>query len=218
MIPLVDGVKHSRQDQMWANIREIIEPEKIDYMIVNHVEPDHASSLREMVDTTQPEKIFCSRPGKETIIAHFHNEDWFFHSVKKGDVISLGARTVEFIMTRMLHWPDSMFSYIREEGILFSNDAFGQHLASDERFDDEVDLEWAINGARFFYATNLSLLSAKVRKILLLPVDEIEQRVSELSPDKATILYCLSGKRSVAASVFIGTCPGDLLNLEKNPK
>lgn len=165
-ITLVDGVKQSHCNQLWENIREIVEPEKIDYMIVNHVEPDHSSSLPEIVRTISPEKIFCSSPGKDAIIAHFHQEDWPFEVVKKGSQLTLGKRNVEFMMTRMVHWPDSMFSYLKEDGILFSNDAFGQHLATDERFDDELDLDFILNGAQFFYANNLNLLSLRIKKIL----------------------------------------------------
>lgn len=185
-ITLVDGVKFSHQDQMWANIKEIVEPEKIDYIIVNHVEPDHASSMKEMVETIKPEKIYCSKPGRDTIVRHFHNEEWPFEIVKKNDEISLGKRTVQFMMTRMLHWPDSMFSFLKEDGILFSNDAFGQHLADERRFDDEVEISYPIQGAGFFYATNLNLLSLKVKKIMQ-KLQAMDWELKMIAPDHGFI-------------------------------
>lgn len=185
-VTLVDGVKYSHREEMWDNIRKIIDPEKIDYMIVNHVEPDHSSSLPEIVSTIKPEKIFCSSAGKEAIVAHFHNEEWPFEVVKSGTEISLGARTVRFIMTRMLHWPDSMFSFLKEDGILFSNDAFGQHVATDERFDDEVDLDMVLKGAKFFYANNLNLLSPLIKKTLK-SLHEMELGMRMIAPDHGLI-------------------------------
>lgn len=185
-ITLVDGVKFSHREQFWENLRGIIDPEKIDYMIVNHVEPDHSSSLPEIVETIQPEKIFCSSAGKKAIVAHFHDEKWPFQVVKSGDEVQLGSRTIEFIMTRMLHWPDSMFSYVKEDGILFSNDAFGQHLATDERFEDEVDLDYVMKGAQFFYANNLNLLSPLIKK-LLVSIEKQQLDLRMIAPDHGLI-------------------------------
>ncbi|SIO39884.1 FprA family A-type flavoprotein [Halodesulfovibrio marinisediminis] len=185
-VTLVDGVKYSHRDQFWNRIRNIIDPVKIDYMIVNHVEPDHSSSLPEIISTIKPEKIFCSAAGKDAIIAHFHDESWPFEVVKSGDEISLGARTIHFIMTRMLHWPDSMFSYLKKDGILFSNDAFGQHIASDERFDDEVDIAIPLKGAKFFYANNLNLLSPLIKKTLR-ALEAMNLGIRMIAPDHGYI-------------------------------
>lgn len=185
-ITLVDGVKFSHRQQFWENLRAIVDPESIDYMIVNHVEPDHSSSLPEIIATIKPEKLFCSAAGKEAIIGHYHHTDWPFMVVKDGDTLSLGRHTIEFIMTRMLHWPDSMFSYVREQGILFSNDAFGQHLATDERFDDEVDRDFLLKGAQFFYANNLNLLSPLIRK-LLVSLEKKNLPLTMIAPDHGII-------------------------------
>lgn len=185
-ITLVDGVKHSHREEFWNNLKEIVDPQSIDYMIVNHVEPDHSSSLPEIVATIQPEKIFCSKAGEQAIIAHYHDDSWPFVVVKDGDSISLGQNTIDFIMTRMLHWPDSMFSYIREKGVLFSNDAFGQHLATDERFEDELDLDFVLKGAQFFYANNLNLLSPLIKK-LLVSVEKKNLDLKLIAPDHGLI-------------------------------
>jgi len=165
-ITLFDTVKHSHKEELLRNIKKIVDPEKIDYIVVNHVEMDHSGSLPDLVDLIKPEKLFCSPMGKKAILDHFHQEDWPFEVVKSGDEISLGKRTVQFIETRMLHWPDSMFSFLKEDGILFSSDAFGQHFASSERFDDEVDLSVVMKESAKYYANILYLYAPLIQKLL----------------------------------------------------
>jgi len=164
-VTLFDTVKRSHLDELLQNIRAIIDPEKIDYIVVNHVELDHSGSLPEMVQLIKPEKIICSPMGKKALIDHFHCEDWPFEVVKSGDEISLGKRTVHFIETRMLHWPDSMFSFIKEDGILFSSDAFGQHYATTERFDDEVPLSEVMKESAKYYANIVLPYGSQVLKV-----------------------------------------------------
>ncbi len=185
-VTLVDGVKHSHRAELFENIKKIIDPEMIDYFIVNHVEPDHSSAMIEIMEAVKPEKVICSDMGRRTIIEHFHREDWPFEVVGSGSEISLGARTVQFMETRMLHWPDSMFSFLKEDGILFSNDAFGQHLATTERFDDEYDLDKALDGAKHFYANNLNLLSPLIKK-LLKSLAETDWDLKLIAPDHGVI-------------------------------
>jgi len=185
-ITLIDTVKRSHKDDLVRNIRAIIDPEKIDYIIVNHVELDHSGSLPEMVKLIQPEKIFCSPMGKKTIIDHFHRDDWPFEVVKSGDETSLGKRTVHFIETRMLHWPDSMFSFIKEDGILFSSDAFGQHYATTERFDDEVPLSDVMKEGAKYYANILYLFAPLIRK-LLKNINEMNLNIKMIAPDHGVI-------------------------------
>ncbi len=150
-IALFDAVKKPYGKELLKNISQIVNPEKIDYLVVNHVEPDHSSGLPEVLEAIKPEKIFCSAAGNKALLSHYHREDWPYEVVKTGDTISLGSKTVKFIETKMVHWPDSMMSYIPEDKLLISQDGFGQHWASSERFDDEVD----------FSETNVS-----VKKIL----------------------------------------------------
>ena len=138
-IALFDTVKKGFQSDLLHNIRRLVDPEKIDYIIVNHVEMDHSGALPEIVEIVKPKKIFCSANGKKALVDHFHREDWPYEVVDNGQEIDLGRRTVTFIETKMLHWPDSMFSYIKEDRLLISSDAFGQHWATSERFEDEVD-------------------------------------------------------------------------------
>lgn len=185
-VTLIDTVKRSHLDELMRNIRAIIDPEKIDYLIINHVEMDHSGSLPEMIKIINPEKVFCSPMGKKALIDHFHCDDWPYEEVKSGSEISLGKKTIQFIETRMLHWPDSMFSYLKEDGILFSSDAFGQHYATSERFDDEVDITLVMEESAKYYANILYLFSPLIRK-LLTAVGEMNLDIKMIAPDHGVI-------------------------------
>ena len=185
-VTLFDTVKKGFENDLIENIRKIIDPAEIDYLIVNHVEMDHSGLLPEIVDLVQPEKIICSEMGRKNLLAHFHKEKWTYEVVRTGDAISLGKRTVQFIETRMLHWPDSMFSYIPEDRLLISSDAFGQHLASTERFDDEVDLSMLLSHAAKYYANIILPYSQLVQK-LLATVKEIDLKIDMIAPDHGLI-------------------------------
>ena len=165
-VVLFDTVKKEFTSDLIHRIRTVIDPERIDYIVVNHVEMDHSGALPEIVELARPEKIICSPMGEKNLKAHFHRDDWPYHVVKTGDSISTGKRTIQFIETRMLHWPDSMFSFIPQDGLLISSDAFGQHLASSGRFDDEVDETELMYQARKYYANIITLYSPQVRKLL----------------------------------------------------
>ncbi|MBE9521661.1 MAG: FprA family A-type flavoprotein, partial [Proteobacteria bacterium] len=192
-ITLFDTVKKGFKGDLLENIRKIIDPTKIDYLVVNHVEMDHSSLVPEIVELVQPEKIFCSEMGKKNLLAHFHTENWPYEVVKTGDSISLGKRTVQFIETRMLHWPDSMFSYVPDDRLLISSDAFGQHLATTERFDDEVDLSLLLGHAAKYYANIILPYSNLVQK-LLAQVKEINLAVDMIAPDHGLIWRKNPGK------------------------
>ena len=136
-ITLIDTVKKEFLPEMLARVAEIVPLEKISYIVSNHVEMDHSGGLPEAVERIKPEKIFSSPQGKAGLSRHY-KQDWPFVEVRTGDEISLGRRTLTFLETPMLHWPDSMMTYLKEEELLFSSDAFGAHLASSERFDDQL--------------------------------------------------------------------------------
>ncbi len=136
-ITLIDTVKKGFIQEMMARISEIVDPEKISYIISNHVEMDHSGSLAETVARIKPEKLICSPLGKAGLSRHF-KQDWPFMEVKTGSELSLGRYNLLFLETPMLHWPDSMMTFLKEEQLLFSSDGFGAHLASSERFDDQL--------------------------------------------------------------------------------
>lgn len=137
-ITLIDAVKAPFKNEMLARIQSLIEPEKIKFIISNHSEMDHSGCLVEAIEYIKPEKVFASQMGVKALSEHFHHKQNII-AVKDNETVSLGNITLKFMETRMLHWPDSMFTYIPEKEILFSQDAFGMHLASTKRFDDELD-------------------------------------------------------------------------------
>ena len=185
-ITLIDCVKKNLKQDMISRISEIVDPAKIDYIVVNHVEMDHSGSLPDMMELIQPEKVLCSKLGQKALLQHFHREDWPYEVIKAGEEYSLGQKTLSFLETRMLHWPDSMFTYMKEDKILFSSDAFGQHLASSERFDDEVDQAILMEELTKYYANILTLYSPRVRK-LIAQVKEMNLEIDMIAPDHGVI-------------------------------
>jgi len=183
---LFDTVKKPFAGDLIRRIRQVCNPERIDYIVINHVEPDHASALPEVVEVIKPEKIICSSQGKKGLLAHFHREDWPYEVVKTGDEIDIGERTVRFIETRMVHWPDSMFSYIPEDKLLISQDGFGQHWATSERFDDEVDQSELMYQSAKYYA-NILLPYSPVVQRLLAEVRAMGLEIDMIAPDHGLI-------------------------------
>jgi flavorubredoxin len=134
-ITLIDTVKKEFVPEMLARVAEIVDPAKIDYIVSNHVEMDHSGGLPEVIARVKPAKVFCSPRGKDGLSRHF-KADWPFVEVKTGSELEIGHYHLTFLETPMLHWPDSMMTYLKEEQILFSSDAFGAHLASSGHLDD----------------------------------------------------------------------------------
>jgi flavorubredoxin len=164
-IALIDAVKKEFADQMLANISQIVDPKKIDLVISNHTEMDHSGGLPRVMHRIGEDKpLYCSKMGAKNLKQHFFPA-WNYHPVDDGQELKLGRRTLSFLETRMLHWPDSMFTYLQEDKILFSSDAFGQHYAGPERFDDEIG-DKIMPHAKKYYANILLLYSAKTLKLL----------------------------------------------------
>ena len=210
-ITLVDLVDADFVDVMLDNIREIVDPSKIDYVVVNHVEPDHSGAFPTLMKYAKNAKVFCSKNGKDAMLHHYFG-DYSYEVVKTGDVIELGKRTIKFVEAPMLHWPDSMFSYVEEESLLFPNDAFGQHLASTGRFDDENDMCTIMEEAKRYYANILMPFSALVvRKIeeivkMGLKIDMIAPShgiIWRSSPEKIIEKYMQWGKGETTKKAVI---------------
>ena len=153
-ITLIDTVKINFKDEMLARISSVIDPAKIDIIVSSHVEPDHSGALKEIAAIAKNAVIMTSNPnGLRGLTARYGNLN--YRAVKAGDTFSIGERTLQFVPTPMLHWPDSMVTYCPEEKILFSNDAFGEHFATAMRFDDENDLNTILFEAKKYYANIL---------------------------------------------------------------
>ena len=176
---LVDTVKAAFCNELIEHINEHTSLEKIDYIVVNHVEMDHSSSLPTIAKLAKNAKILSSARGKEELIKHYGTEFERVETVKSGDTLKLGKKTLTFLEAPMLHWPDSMFTYLIEDKILMPNDAFGQHLASSGRFDDEVDQQVLMEEAVTYYANILTpfapLIVKKIEEVVAmkLPIDMI---------------------------------------------
>ena len=178
-IALVDTVKINFCNELIEHISELTGIEKIDYIIVNHVEMDHSSSLPIIAKLAKNAKIISSQRGKDALIEHYGADFNTVETVKTGDELKLGKRTLRFIEAPMLHWPDSMFTYIVEDKILMPNDAFGQHYAGSGRFNDEVDQCELLEEAKTYYANILMpfapLITRKIQEVVQMgiPIDII---------------------------------------------
>jgi len=164
-ITLIDTVKAPFMEEMLARIASVVDPSKIDYIVSNHSEQDHSGCLLEVISRVGPEKVFASTVGVKTIHDIFHSDAQIV-PVKDGETLSLGNMDLKFMETRMIHWPDSMFSYLEKDGLLFSQDAFGMHLATFERFADELPAEMLEYEAATYYANIVLPYSPVVLKAL----------------------------------------------------
>ncbi len=164
-ITLIDSVKKEFTNEILERISSVIDPSKIDYVVCNHLEYDHSGAINAVLQKCPDAEVFVSQPNGLKNIKKFCG-DHDYHGVKAGDSISIGKRSLTFVPVPMLHWPDSMVSYCPEEKILFSNDGFGQHLATNERFDDEVDYSILMYEAKKYYANILMLYGRQAQTAL----------------------------------------------------
>lgn len=171
---LIDTVWQPYDKEFVARLKEEIDLNDIDFIISNHAEIDHSGALPELMREIPDTPIYCTAKGEKHLKGHFH-EDWNFVNVKTGDTLEIGDdNNLVFIEAPMLHWPDSMFTYMTGESILFSNDAFGQHFATESLYND-VNLEEEIYEEAIKYYANIltpfsSLATRKIKEVLALNV------------------------------------------------
>lgn len=170
-IVLIDTVWEPLTERFLENLRELIDIKKIDYIIMNHMEPDHSGALTALMKYIPDAIIVVSRKGQESITRHYHQDKWKLKVVSSGEVLNIGRHNLTFLEAPMLHWPDSMFTYMDGTNILFSNDAFGQHFASSEIFNDEVNETEVDQEALKYYANILTPFS----KLVVKKIDEIKK-------------------------------------------
>ncbi|MCK4803617.1 MAG: anaerobic nitric oxide reductase flavorubredoxin [Spirochaetes bacterium] len=234
-IALIDTVWAPFSEEFVEKLSSDIDLKKIDYVIANHAEVDHSGSLPELMRHIPDTPIYCTSNGVKSLKGHFH-QDWNFNIVKTGDRLSLGQKDLIFVEAPMLHWPDSMFCYLTGDNILFSNDAFGQHYASEYMFNDLVDQSELKEECIKYYANILTpfskLVDKKIKEVLSLnlPVDlictshgviwrdnpaQIIEKYLEWANDykenQITILYdtMWNGTRIMAENVAIGIKTSD---------
>ncbi len=168
-VVLIDTVWEPFAKEFVENLKQVIDLKKIDYIISNHSEIDHSGALPLLLKEIPGTPVYCTANGVKNLKGHYH-EDWNFIPVKTGDTLNIGKRTFTFIEARMIHWPDSMFTYMDNENILFSNDGFGQHYASDMMYNDLVDSCELFQEAIKYYANILNpysgIISNKIKEIM----------------------------------------------------
>ncbi len=229
-VALIDTVWQPFAEEFVTNLASEIDLKKIDFIIANHAESDHSGALPELMKRIPDTPIYCTANGMKSLKGHYHR-DWNFHPVKTGDKLSLGSKELIFIEAPMLHWPDSMFCYLTGDNVLFSNDAFGQHYATEWLFNDKADQDELWAECIKYYANILTpfspLVTKKINEFvgLGLPLDAIctshgviwrdnplqivekyQKWASEYQENQVTIIYdtMWDGTRVVAENIARG--------------
>jgi flavorubredoxin len=219
-ITLFDTVKYDFSEITIKNIRSIVDPSKIKNVVINHIENDHVTSIDKIMELTPNAVIYITEKGKKGLSRFFDLSKWNIKTVKTGDTLTIGSKTLLFIETPMLHWPDSMMTYIKEDKVLISQDAFGQHIASAVRFDDEFvtcqsmsELEDAVVD----YYANILMPFGQLVKTKLAEVQKLGLEIDIIAPDHGIIwrsnpqkvmqmyLDMASGKSNLSVSIIYDT-------------
>jgi Uncharacterized flavoproteins len=182
---LVDTVWYPFMDEFAANLEKDIGIENIDYIVVNHCEPDHGGSLGYILDRKPDIPIYCTKNGAEIIKKHFH-KDWNFNIVKTGDTLRIGKCELVFVEMQMIHWPDSMMTFVKGPNVLLSNDAFGQHYSSKSFFNDQVDNCELYQEAVKYFGNILAPFTAPIKKKIQ-QVVELDLPIEMIAPSHGVI-------------------------------
>ena len=219
-VTLIDCVKKPFFNEFMDKIASVIDPSKIDYIVSNHSEPDHSGCLTDVINAVKPEKVFASVMGEKALKAYY-GDNLDITPVKTGDSISLGVNNLRFLETRMLHWPDSMVSYLDKEQILFSQDAFGMHYATSNLYADQNDASVMTYEAKKYFANILMHLANQVHGTMK-TLDKLNLDVKILAPDHGPLFrtpetikfiqdiyaQCAARERGKKALVFYSTMWG----------
>jgi len=219
-VTLIDTVKHDFADVTVKNIRSVVDASKIRHVVINHIENDHATAIDSVMALAPDATIYITEKGKKGYERFYDLSKWKVKIVKTGDTLKIGARTLVFLETPMLHWPDSMMTYVPEDRILFSQDAFGQHIASAARFDDEyvacrsmAELEDAVVD----YYANILMPFGQLIKSKIAEVQKLGLQIEMIAPDHGIIwrsspekvvqmyLDMAAGKSELCASIIYDT-------------
>lgn len=189
-VTLVDTVKHDFHEITLDSIKSVTDPSQIVNLIINHIEPDHASSIDKIMEIAPQATIFITEKGKKGLDRHFDTSRWKFRIVRTGDTLNTGKYNIMFVETPMLHWPESMMTYIKEAKLLISQDAFGQHLASSTRFDDEF-VECSslseLDDAVIDYYANILMPFGQLIKVKVAEILKLGLEIDMIAPDHGII-------------------------------
>lgn len=189
-ITLLDTVKHDFSDVTIGNIKSVTDPSKIVNVIINHIETDHATSIDRIMELAPDATIYITERGRKGLERFFDLSKWDVKVVKTGDTLNIGKRTLLFLETPMLHWPDSMMTYVKEAKLLISQDAFGQHLATAARFDDEF-IECAshaeLEDSVVDYYANILMPFGQLIKAKIAELQKLGLEIDMIAPDHGII-------------------------------
>lgn len=189
-ITLLDTVRYDFADITIKNIKSVVEPSRIKNIIINHIENDHATSIDRIMELTPNATIYITERGRKGLERFFDLSKWNVKVVKTGDTLNIGKRTLLFLETPMLHWPDSMMTYIKEDRVLVSQDAFGQHLATAARFDDEF-VECAshaeLEDSVIDYYANILMPFGQLIKAKISEIQKLGLEIDMIAPDHGII-------------------------------
>jgi flavorubredoxin len=196
-VTLIDTVKYDFADTSIKNIKAIVDPAKIKHVVINHIENDHVTSIDKIMALCPDATIYITEKGRKGLERFFDLSGWKIKIVKTGDTLTIGKRTLLFLETPMLHWPDSMMTYMKEDKILISQDGFGQHIASSARFDDEyissnseAELEDAIKD----YYANILMPFGQIIKSKIADIQKLGLEIDIIAPDHGVIFRKNPGK------------------------
>jgi len=189
-ITLVDTVKHDFWEYTIDSIRGLVDPAKIENVVINHIENDHMTSIDRIMELAPKATIYITERGKKGLDRFYDTSAWTFKIVKTGHTLNTGTKTITFLETPMLHWPDSMMSYVQEAKLLISQDAFGQHLASSARFDDDYCDQYSVtaleHAVRDYYA-NILMPFGTLIKNKIAEVQKLGLAIDMIAPDHGII-------------------------------
>lgn len=189
-VTLVDTVKNDFHEIMINNIKSLTEPSRIVNVVINHIEPDHTGSIEEIMNLAPKATIHISDKGKKGLDRYLDTSKWKFRIVKTGDTLNIGKYNLLFIETPMLHWPDSMMTYLKEVKLLISQDAFGQHLATSNRFDDEFAACASLaelDDAVIEYYANILMPFGPLIKTKIADLQKLNLEIDMIAPDHGVI-------------------------------
>ncbi|MDP2167313.1 MAG: FprA family A-type flavoprotein [Thermodesulfovibrionales bacterium] len=187
---LLDTVKYDFADITVRNIRSVVDPARIRHVVINHIENDHATSIDRIMEMSPDAVIYITEKGRKGLGRFFDLSRWNIRVVKTGDTLNIGRRTLLFIETPMLHWPDSMMTYIKEDKVLISQDGFGQHIASSARFDDEFigcESASALDDAVVDYYANILMPFGQIIKAKIAEIEKLGLEIDIIAPDHGVI-------------------------------
>ena len=189
-ITLIDTVKHEFTAITIENIKSIIVPSSIVNLIINHIEPDHAGGIDIIMRLIPRATIYITERGKRGLDRHYDTSKWNFKIVKTGDTLNIGKYNLLFLETPMLHWPDSMVTYVKEAKLLISQDAFGQHIATSARFDDEFvecASHFELEDAVVDYYANILMPFGQLIKTKIGEIVKLGLEIDMIAPDHGII-------------------------------